>query len=67
MAVQTAASCGYIDPVWMNCSKDTKKEFHLHRGCLRGPCVAAAAVVGMLRQCVAGCESKQLYAICMRQ
>ena len=49
MVVQTAASCGNIDPVWMNCSKDTKKEFHLQTGCLRGPCLAA---VGMLRQCM---------------
>ena len=49
MVVQTAASCGNIDPVWMNRSKDTKKEFHLQTDCLRGPCLA---VVGMLRQCI---------------
>jgi hypothetical protein len=57
MVVQTAASCGNIDPVWMNRSKDTKKEFHLQTGSLSG-CSGDA-------ETMYGCESKQLHAICV--
>ena len=63
MFVQTAASCGNIDPVWMNCSKDTKKEFHLQTGCLRGRTVSRCSGDA---ETMYGYESTQLYAICMK-